>query len=1080
MKEHNTLSPVMVIYLGARAPQAGSFINHLTEFNGTLYFTALVDQNKGVRLWKIDENGWAVTIKELAAGVRGATPDHLTTVSDILYFTASDGKTSGAKLWKIDKTGVPQTVNVNMPEGKVKRKRGIDIKNLTNINGTLYFVADGGVYGQELWKLDETDTPVMVKNWRPGRFLISGFSDLTYVNGNLYFIIHAGMDKELWKIDEAGKLEKIEDTNNQYGNLTVLKNTLYFTNNPKRTGYRWWKIDESGAPVLATDINPNKTFFPDNLIDFNGTIYFSANGGSEKGIKLWKVDETGTPVLVIDINPTGSSFPQGFTNINGTLYFNAKTDENSFNLWKSDGTSNGTVLVRDVNGNGVRSANNFIDFNGTLYFLAYSKANGNELWKSDGTNEGTKMVMDINPEGSSMPCLFTVVGDTLYFVANDGKHGQRLWKLTSPATPTIPPSTYAYIPNQDVNAVSVVNLSSEKFGQTEVSIPVGESPGTVAVSPDNARVYIGNGGDQTLSVIDTYTNTVRHTFSVSGLPLAVAVSPDNTRVVVTTRDPGSINNPMLRIFDAKTFLELQAFSVGYDPDAIAIAFDGTIYIPGNDISSNGNVHVFKMNAAGTYEQEADLAVGAISRPEGIAILEKKSDSKIYVAAKTANGGQIIVVSPASNTILKTINFANKTVDVVLSPNGSKVYVAEESNSQISIIDTATDELSSAISSLCSFPGGMSISQDGSALYVSDPGSDEVAHLNLETNAWSSDIKVGSNPVSRGNFIAGPIPKQEEEVPDSALRAYVPIVEESQIHSDGHNVLAKVNMNTKKVEVYTHAVATNSGGDQVGPANSEVSLDGNQVMLSFADSKTIAVVNTLTNRVEKTFELDGEVVDMEFHPDGYQLYVSTNSATKMATIDLGNKLVIPFDMGLTAEIRSLFFSADGKKLFGIQDSPSGFVAGNPTAHSSNVYPLAGETIVDAVLAPAGNLVYLSTQNGSIKTINTSDGTAGSWEMTGLGEIAAIAIHPGGNALYYINAADKRLYSIDIAGKTKTLITRVGMNSKCMQISTDGNTMYVLDGGNKYFIQVDLTATPPVTPTMINLEGQAIGCGRFVRG
>ena len=66
-----------------------------------------------------------------------------------LFFTANDGG-NGVELWKSDGTD---------PGARP------DLDNLTNVNGTLFFTADDGVHGRELWKSDGTAAgTVLVKN----------------------------------------------------------------------------------------------------------------------------------------------------------------------------------------------------------------------------------------------------------------------------------------------------------------------------------------------------------------------------------------------------------------------------------------------------------------------------------------------------------------------------------------------------------------------------------------------------------------------------------------------------------------------------------------------------------------------------------------------------------------------------------------------------------------------------------------------------------------------------------------------------------------------------------------------------
>ena len=61
---------------------------------------------------------------------------------------------------------------------------------------------------------------------------------------------------------------------------------------------------------------------------------------------------------------------------------------------------------------------------------------------------------------------------------------------------------------------------------------VGKRPYGIAVSPDGSKVYVTNEYSNTVSVIDTATNTVTATVPVESYPSGVAVSPDGTRVYV--------------------------------------------------------------------------------------------------------------------------------------------------------------------------------------------------------------------------------------------------------------------------------------------------------------------------------------------------------------------------------------------------------------------------------------------------------------------------------------------------------------------------------------------------------------------
>lgn len=57
--------------------------------------------------------------------------------------------------------------------------------------------------------------------------------------------------------------------------------------------------------------------------------------------------------LVKDINPTGYGSPENFIEYNGLLYFSATNGVDGDELWESDGTEAGTYMVKDIYPEGI-------------------------------------------------------------------------------------------------------------------------------------------------------------------------------------------------------------------------------------------------------------------------------------------------------------------------------------------------------------------------------------------------------------------------------------------------------------------------------------------------------------------------------------------------------------------------------------------------------------------------------------------------------------------------------------------------------------------------------------------------------
>jgi ELWxxDGT repeat protein len=167
-----------------------------------------------------------------------------------------------------------------------------------------------------------------------------------------------------------------------------------------------------------------------DLVDVNGTLFFTAVGsGNDR--ELYRINpSTRVGERVADVDPAGSSSPSNLTAIGSRLFFTATNPAVSAvpGLYVYDATAGVNPLQRLANfvvpAGGVAELRRA---GSTLYFANTDAAGDRELWKSDGTPGTTGPVRNINLAGSSNPTALTDVNGTLFFVANDGT-GPAIWK----------------------------------------------------------------------------------------------------------------------------------------------------------------------------------------------------------------------------------------------------------------------------------------------------------------------------------------------------------------------------------------------------------------------------------------------------------------------------------------------------------------------------------------------------------------------------------------------------------------------------------------------------------------------------
>jgi ELWxxDGT repeat protein len=373
------------------------FIAESTEAGNQLFFS-LDDTVNGQELWVTDgtESGTQL-VKDINPGSynlygeerpNSSSPRYLTEFNNKIYFSASGG-VNGSGLWVSDGTesGTQFVKDIGISSTGSSYEAG-----LVELNNKLYFSGNDGVNGAELWVSDGTSAGTqLVKdiNISPsGSFNYSSSPVLlTQVGNKLFFGANDGVNgRELWIADgtESGT-QLVKDINpgnsgSYLRSFTELNNKLYFAAD-NGDGFGLWVSDGTTAGTqLVKDISPGfgaRFYIPDSFTVLNDKIYFFAGNDDEvNGIELWVSDGTtaGTQ-LVQDINPgSDGSYPRDLTVVGNELFFTAFTDTTGRELFKLtfDGSATITGTNRSDNLNGTANSDRIEALNGndTLNGLA--------------------------------------------------------------------------------------------------------------------------------------------------------------------------------------------------------------------------------------------------------------------------------------------------------------------------------------------------------------------------------------------------------------------------------------------------------------------------------------------------------------------------------------------------------------------------------------------------------------------------------------------------------------------------------------------------------------------------------------
>jgi ELWxxDGT repeat protein len=382
-------------------------------------------------------------VKDIRPGSKGSGPICLTSVGGSLLFVAYDG-IHGDELWRSDGTEAGTVMVRDIRPGSKGAIR-FCYDGLTPWAGEVYFAANDGRHGDELWKSDGTSGgTTMVADLRTGPHGSSPWG-LEVVGPRLLFQIRDRRGTSLWGTDgtTAGtKLVRLLVGLSTW-RVGTARGTLYLSVTSTVDGGQLWKSDGTSAgTVLVKDFTPWPRSCPaDELTAFDGSLYFNV-GIREYGEELWRSDGTAAGTRIVKDTwpgpekwPAFDEFcqygPRGLTAVAGSLYFSTNDGKHGTELWRSDGTKAGTSMTKDIRpgqDGGLSDSPRFAGIGRTIYFAASASTDPAQLWRSDGTVAGTEMVREFMSSDIDPPLGDLVSGNgRVFFWADDGVDGAELW-----------------------------------------------------------------------------------------------------------------------------------------------------------------------------------------------------------------------------------------------------------------------------------------------------------------------------------------------------------------------------------------------------------------------------------------------------------------------------------------------------------------------------------------------------------------------------------------------------------------------------------------------------------------------------
>ena len=239
-----------------------------------------------------------------------------------------------------------------------------------------------------------------------------------------------------------------------------------------------------------------------------------------------------------------------------------------------------------------------------------------------------------------------------------------------------PPTLEMVLVNHNQNSVSAIGLCPFRVLK---EIAVRSNPLNVTVTPDGTTALVTS-YDGAVTYIDVATNTVLATQDLANYnPHGIAISPDSTRAYVTHYLDQS---PALLVIDIpnRKLLSTIRLPRAY-PRVVTLTPDGSQawvnYLSDRVISI---VDVLSGTVASTVDVGTVADTGMVFDPTG---------SKAYIAVYP---DQVFVVDTATLATVGRITVATSPMDVVMVPEGTRLFVSTENDGKIYTVDLKTNKV----------------------------------------------------------------------------------------------------------------------------------------------------------------------------------------------------------------------------------------------------------------------------------------------------------------------------------------------------------------------------------------------------
>jgi YVTN family beta-propeller protein len=320
-----------------------------------------------------------------------------------------------------------------------------------------------------------------------------------------------------------------------------------------------------------------------------------------------------------------------------------------------------------------------------------------------------------------------------------------------------------YVANEEGNTVSVLDAASFKNVGT---IPAGQGPHNVQVSPDGGFVWVTNNGDTGKAsddqarmkgmkgmkgmkmpapeheamngpgevwAIDTATDTVVAKIGVGSMPAHVVLTSDGRFAYVTNGGDSTVS-----VIDIASRQLVATIPVGAFPHGERISPDGKQLYVAN----------LKGGTVSVIDTETQKEVTRIPAGKGPAQVGFTPDGRLAFVSLSGED-KVAVIDPATRKVIRKVPVGTVPIQVYPTPDSRELLVANQGarnkpGKTVSVIDLQTFKTAKPIETA---PGthGVTVDREGRYAYVTNTYANSVSVLDVKERKVVAVVPVGKGP-----------------------------------------------------------------------------------------------------------------------------------------------------------------------------------------------------------------------------------------------------------------------------------------------------------------------------------------------